>query len=313
MISSYHRVVDLDGNRNIALIGRPIANTQFYILDDHLNPVPVGVAGEAYIGGLGVSNGYLNLPDLTAEMFIPNPFSNEPGARLYKTGDMVRYLPDGTMEFLGRRDFQVKLRGVRIELGEIEATLCLHPSVSHAVVVAREDRPGDKRLVAYVVAAVAESVPSTGVLRAFLQEKLPDYMIPSAFVSMEALPLIANRKVDRRALPAPELERSRLETKFVAPRTQVEKVLAKIWCEVLGLERVGVHDNFFELGGHSLLATRVVSWIRQEFHVNMKLGYFFEMPTIAGMAESIETLQWKTKAPLLVGDTSSPDRKRGRI
>ena len=206
MISSYHRVVDLDGNRNIALIGRPIANTQFYILDDHLNPVPVGVAGEAYIGGLGVSKGYLNLPDLTAEKFIPNPFSNEPEARLYKTGDMVRFLPDGTMEFLGRRDFQVKLRGVRIELGEVEATLCLHPSVSEAVVVAREDRPGDKRLVAYVVAAATESVPSTGVLRAFLQEKLPDYMIPSAFVFLDALPLTANRKVDRRALPAPDVD-----------------------------------------------------------------------------------------------------------
>jgi acyl-coenzyme A synthetase/AMP-(fatty) acid ligase/acyl carrier protein len=312
MISSYHRVVDLDGNRNIALIGRPIANTQFYILDDHLNPVPVGVAGEAYIGGLGVSKGYLNLPDLTAEKFIPNPFSNEPGARLYGTGDMVRYLPDGTMEFLGRRDFQVKLRGVRIELGEVEATLCLHPSVSEAVVVAREDRPGDMRLVAYVVAA-AESVPSTGVLRAFLQEKLPDYMIPSAFVFLDALPLTANRKVDRRALPAPDLERSRLETKFVAPRTQVEKVLGKIWSEVLGLEGVGVHDNFFELGGHSLLATRVVSRIRQEFHVDLKLMDFFKMPTIAELTKNIEGLLWINAGRPSEEEAELQDREEGIV
>jgi amino acid adenylation domain-containing protein len=292
LISSYHHVVDLDGKRNSALIGRPIANTQFYILDDHLNPVPVGVAGEAYIGGLGVARGYLNLPDLTAAKFIPNPFSNVPGDRLYKTGDMVRFLPDGTMEFLGRRDFQVKIRGVRIELGEVEATLCLHPSVSEAVLVAREDRPGDIRLAAYVVASPEESVPSTGVLRAFLLERLPDYMIPSAFIILDALPLTANRKVDRRALPVPELERSRLETKFTAPRTEVEKVLAKIWGEVLGLERVGVNDNFFELGGHSLLATRVVSWIRQEFHVDLKFRDFFKMPNIAALSEGIEGLLW---------------------
>jgi len=313
LISSYHRVVDLDGNRNIALIGRPIANTQFYILDAHLNPVPVGVAGEAYIGGLGASRGYLNLADLTAAMFIPNPFSNKPGARLYKTGDMVRYLPDGTMEFLGRRDFQVKIRGVRIELGEVEATLCLHPTVSAAVVVAREDRPGDKRLVAYVVAAAAESVPSTGVLRAFLQEKLPNYMIPSVFVSMEALPLIANRKVNRRALPAPELERSRLETKFVAPRTQVEKVLAKIWCEVLGLERVGIHDNFLELGGHSLLATRVVSWIRQEFHIDLKLRDFFKILTIAELTKRIEGLLWINAGRPGADEAELQDREEGIV
>ena len=313
LISSHHRVVDLDGNRNMALIGRPIANTQFYLLDDHLNPVPVGVAGEAYIGGLGVARCYLNLPDLTAEKFIPNPFSDEPGARIYKTGDMVRYLPDGTMEFLGRRDFQVKIRGVRIELGEVEATLCLHPSVSQAVVVAREDRPGDKRLVAYVVMAAAESALSSGTLRAFLQEKLPDYMIPSVFVFMETLPLIANRKVDRRALPAPEPERSRLETEFVAPCTQVEKVLAKIWGEVLGLERVGVHDNFFDLGGHSLLATRVVSGIKQEYNVDLKLTLFFKMPTIAELAKALDGLLWIYAGRPSDNEAELKDREEGVV
>ena len=205
---------------------------------------------------------------------------------------MVRYLPDGTMDFLGRRDFQVKLRGVRIELGEVEATLCLHPSVSEAVVVAREDRPGDKRLVAYVVAAAAESVPSTGVLRAFLQEKLPDYMIPSAFVSMDALPLTANGKVDRRALPAPDVVRPDLQEAFVAPRSQSEELVAGIWSNVLGLERIGVHDSFFELGGHSLLATRVVSRLQQEFDVDLKLMDFFIMPTIAELTKVIEGLLW---------------------
>jgi amino acid adenylation domain-containing protein len=287
MISSYHRVVDLDGNRNIALIGRPIENTQFYILDDHLNPVPVGVAGEAYIGGLGVSNGYLNLPDLTAEKFIPNPFSNEPESRLYKTGDIVCFLPDGTMEFLGRRDFQVKLRGVRIELGEVEATLCLHPSVSEAVVVAREDRPGDKRLVAYVVAAAAESVPSTGVLRAFLQEKLPDYMIPSAFVFLDALPLTANSKVNRQMLPSSDQLRPDLRIEYVAPRTPIEQLLAEIWSDVLGIEKVGIYDNFFELGGHSLLAIQVILRVCDALQLDLPLRLLFESQALSDMAIAI--------------------------
>jgi acyl carrier protein len=197
---------------------------------------------------------------------------------------MVRYLPDGSMEFLGRRDFQVKLRGVRIELGEVEAMLCLHPSVSEAVVVAREDRPGDKRLVAYVVAAAAESAPSTGVLRAFLQEKLPDYMIPSAFVSMDALPLTANRKVDRRALPVPDERRPDIEESFAAPRNAVENALAEIWGEILRIEKVGIQDNFFELGGHSLMATKIFSRLSDFFQVVIPLRQLFLYPTIAEFA-----------------------------
>jgi acyl carrier protein len=193
---------------------------------------------------------------------------------------------------VGRADYQVKLRGFRIELGEIEAVLGTHESVRRAVVVVREYQAGDKRLVAYVVATAGEDVASIGVLRTFLQEKLPDYMIPSAFIFLDTLPLTANGKVDRRALPGPDLGRSRLETEFVAPRTQVEQVLAKIWCEVLGLERVGVHDNFFELGGHSLLTTQVVSEIHQELNVNLQLAHFFAVPTIAGLAKRVEALLW---------------------
>ncbi|MGD9250888.1 MAG: amino acid adenylation domain-containing protein [Desulfobacterales bacterium] len=313
MISSYHRVDNFDGNRNIALIGRPLANSQFYILDEYLNPVPVGVAGEAYIGGLGVSRGYLNLPELTAEKFVPHPFSNAPGARLYNTGDLLRYLPDGTMEFLGRRDFQVKLRGFRIELGEVEATLRLHPAVSEAVVVAREDRPGDKRLVAYVVAPAAERGPSTGELRTFLQERLPDYMIPAALLYLDALPLTANRKVDRRALPVPDERRPDLDQRFAAPRTPAEKVLAKIWGEVLGLERVGVHDNFFELGGHSLLATQVMSRARDHFEMELPLLRLFKTPTITGLSELIETIRLTERDSRSDREATTNDREVGEI
>jgi acyl carrier protein len=206
---------------------------------------------------------------------------------LYKTGDLARYLPDGSIEFLGRIDHQVKIRGFRIELGEIESLLGRHPMVSDTVVIMREDVPGDKRLVAYVVPS-NESTPTFSELRSFLKEKLPDYMIPSAFVDLGSLPLTPNGKVDRRALPTPDLERPRLETKFVAPRTPVEKVLAKIWIEVLGLERVGVHDNFFELGGNSLLATQVMSRAPENFEIELPLVRLFETQTIAGLSESIE-------------------------
>jgi acyl-coenzyme A synthetase/AMP-(fatty) acid ligase/acyl carrier protein len=265
-------------------IGHPIANTQVYILDANLQPVPVGVQGELHIGGASLARGYLNRPELTAEKFIANPFSYESDSRLYKTGDLVRYRNDGTIEFLGRKDFQVKLRGFRIELGEVETTLCLHPSVSEAVVVAREDRPGDKRLVAYVLAAAAESAFSTGVLRAFLQEKLPDYMIPSAFVSMDALPLTANGKVDRRALPAPDERRPDIEESFAAPRNAVEEALAEIWGEILRIEKVGIQDNFFELGGHSLMATQIISRLSNVFQVEIPLRQLFLYPTIAELA-----------------------------
>jgi amino acid adenylation domain-containing protein len=272
-------------------IGHPIANTQVYILDANLQPVPVGVQGELYIGGASLARGYLNRPELTSEKFIANPFSYKPDSRIYKTGDLVRYRNDGTIEFLGRIDHQVKIRGFRIELGEIETVLGRHPAVEEAVVIAREDVPGDKRLLAYVVAS-HEPTPTFSEMRSFLKEKLPDYMIPTALVYLDSLPLTPNGKVDRRALPAPDVVRPDLEEAFVAPRSQSEELVAGIWSNVLGLERIGVHDNFFELGGHSLLVTRVVARIQQEFEVDLKLIDFFKLPTIAELAKGIEGLLW---------------------
>ena len=269
-------------------IGRPIANTQIYLLDSDLEPVPVGVSGELYIGGEGLARGYLNRPELTAERFIPHPFSNQPGTRLYKTGDLARYLPDAKIEFLGRIDQQVKLRGFRIELGEIEAVLSQHPAVRQNVVILREDVPGDQRLVVYCVPQ--QQAPTVNDLRQFLQEKLPEYMMPSAFVLLESLPLTPNGKVDRRALPSPDPTRRELEETFVAARTPVEEVLAGIWTEVLRVEQVGVDDNFFELGGHSLLATQVISRLRTTLAVELPLRSLFEHPTVARLAEKIENL-----------------------
>jgi amino acid adenylation domain-containing protein len=275
-------------NLTVVPIGRPIANTQIYILDPHLTPVPIGVAGELHIGGDGLARGYLNRPELTAEKFIANPVSNEPGARLYKTGDLARYLPDGNIEFLGRMDNQVKIRGYRIELGEIEAVLSQHPAVQQAVVLARDDIPGDKRLIAYIVNANG-SAPSAHDLRSYLQQKLPDYMMPSAFVFLDTLPLTPNGKLDRKALPAPDQSRADFDDAFVAPRTPVEEILANIWADVLKLDKVGIHDNFFHLGGHSLLATQVVSRVNHSFQINLPLRRLFETPTIAGLADFIQT------------------------
>jgi amino acid adenylation domain-containing protein len=274
-------------------IGRPIANTQVYLLDNQLQPVPIGVPGELYIGGDGIARGYLNRPDLTDEKFIPNPFSNKLGSRLYKTDDLARYLPDGNIEFLGRIDNQVKIRGFRIELGEIEAALLQHLDVREAVVIVREDIPGDKRLVAYVVpkveAVLEAAIPTVGELRSFLLAKLPDYMVPGAFVFLEAMPLTPNGKIDRRALPAPDTSHRELEDNFVAPNTPTEEILAAIWAEVLGLQLVGINDNFFELGGHSLLATQIISRIREAFKIELPLRHLFEAPTIASLGHSIET------------------------
>ena len=232
-----------ESNQGVVLIGRPIANTQVYVLDRHLNPVPVGVPGELYISDDGLARGYLNRPELTAEKFIPNPFSKGRAVRLYKTGDMVRYWPDGNLEFLERMDHQVKLRGFRIELGEIESVLSQHPVVRESLVLAREDVPGDKHLVAYIVLN-QEPAPSTNDLRIFLKAKLPEYMVPSAFVVMSALPLTPNGKIDRRALPAPDQVHPSSESTVETSHTPVEEILAGIWAEVLGLERVGVNDNF---------------------------------------------------------------------
>jgi len=295
-------------------IGRPIANTELYVLDKNLQPVPIGVPGELYIGGTGVARGYLNRPELTAERFVPDPFtpSASPphrkgeggmGARLYKTGDLVRYRTDGNIEFLGRIDHQVKVRGFRIELGEIETVLEQHPGLRESVVIAREDVPGDKRLVAYVVPKderpkTEDKGPSSlvGKLRTFLKEKLPDYMVPSVFVVLEALPLSPSGKVDRQALPAPDGARPALEREYVPPRTPVEKELAEICAELLGVEQVGVYDSFFELGGHSLLATQFISRVREAFDVEVSLRTLFEHPTVAELAERIERLKQAEQA-----------------
>ena len=268
-------------------IGRPIPNAQVYILDDLLRLLPIGVAGDLYIGGVGMARGYVRRPDLTAEKFIPDPFSGEPGARLYNTGDIARYRPDGNIEFLGRTDHQVKIRGFRIELGEIEGTLEQHPAVLQAIVQPQEVAPGEKRLVAYVVAE-RESRPTAGELRGFLKDKLPEHMVPAVFVLLDAFPLTTNGKVNRRALPTPDDRRPELEQVFVACRTPTEELLAAIWSQVLGIERVGIYDNFFQLGGHSLLATQVVSRIREAFQVEMPLRRLFEAPTVAGLAESVD-------------------------
>jgi amino acid adenylation domain-containing protein len=270
-------------------IGRPVANTEVYLLDAHLTPVPIGVTGELYIGGDGLARGYLNRPELTAEKFIPNPFSEEPGERLYKTGDLARYLPGGNIEFLGRVDYQVKIRGFRIEVEEIEEVLKEHNAVRQTVVAARADVAGDKRLVAYVVGRDPVQVAE---LRSFLKTKLPDYMLPSAFIFLDSLPLTATGKIDRRALPAPDHDRPELANEYVAPGTPAQKLVARAWADVLKLESVGIHDNFFELGGHSLLAIRVNSRLREAFGIQFPLSMLFEQPTIAGLAERIETLLW---------------------
>ncbi|HEX7317497.1 MAG TPA: amino acid adenylation domain-containing protein [Pyrinomonadaceae bacterium] len=267
-------------------VGRPIANTQLYILDAYLRPVPAGVAGELFIGGDGLARGYLGRPGLTAERFLPNPFAQSHGARVYRTGDLARHLPDGNIEYLGRTDHQVKVRGFRVELGEIEAALWQHEAVREAVVVARQDVPGDTRLVAYVVPRQEQQF-STQELRAALRESLPEYMVPGAIVTLRALPLTLNGKVDRAALPAPGLGSTGLEESYVAPRTALEEVVASIWAETVGVPRVGVNDNFFELGGHSLLAMQVISRVREEFQVELPVRSIFDGMTVEGMAQAI--------------------------
>jgi acyl-coenzyme A synthetase/AMP-(fatty) acid ligase/acyl carrier protein len=267
-------------------IGRPISSTDVYVLDARLRPVPVGVPGELYIGGVGLARGYHNRPDLTAAQFIPHPFSATPGARLYRTGDLARYRPDGNLEFLGRSDQQVKLRGLRIELGEIEAALRQQPAVREAVVVAREDTPGAKRLVAYVVPRPGPP-PTASELRSSLRHSLPDYMLPAAFVLLPALPLTPNGKLDRRALPTPDTDRPALDRAFAPPETPLQEILAGFWIDVLGLKQVGIDDNFFELGGHSLLATQIASRISQAFQTQFQVRSLFEAPTVAGLARHL--------------------------
>ncbi|MDZ8090962.1 MAG: amino acid adenylation domain-containing protein [Nostoc sp. DedQUE05] len=299
---TYRPLSKVDLNHSASVIGRPIPDLQVYILDEYFQPVPIGVRGEMYVGGAGVTRGYLNRPELTKQRFISNIFNQ---SKLYKTGDLARYLPNGDLEYLGRIDNQVKIRGFRIELGEIETLLASHPAIWESAVLVQEDEPGDtctehldfarwsrsrsKRLVAYVVPQVEQS-PTVSELRQFLKAKLPEYMVPSAFVLLESLPLTSNGKVDRRALPKPELDSILLE-KFVAPRTPMEEMLAQIWAEVLKVEQVGIHDNFFELGGHSLLATQLLSRIRTSFKVELALRELFARATVAELAQSIGQLQ----------------------
>ncbi len=286
-------------------IGSPIANTQIYILDSYLQPVPIKVPGEVYIGGAGLARGYLNRSDLTAEKFIANPNSREVGARLYKTGDLARYLPDGNIEFMDRSDRQVKIRGFRIELGEIEAVLTAHPQVRQAAVIAREEnQSGNKRLVAYVTANLEPLTISE--LRGFLKQKLPEYMVPSVFVILDALPLTPNGKVNRHALPTADISHMSREAGFVAPRTPTEELIAAIWAEVLGFEQVGIHDNFFELGGHSLLIPQLVVRVRESFQLELSLRSLFKMPTVKELAQSIEIAQ-KTGASTISTTTVVED------
>jgi amino acid adenylation domain-containing protein len=272
-------------------IGRPIANTQLYVLDDRLQPVPPGVTGELYIGGAGVARGYLNRPELTAERFLKDPFSGVPDARLYKTGDIARYRTDGTLEYLGRVDDQVKIRGYRVELGEIEAALAAHSNVQFCAVVAREDEPGKKSLAAYVVPR--GEAPNNDEVRRFLREKLPEYMVPTQYVYLGALPLTPNGKVDRKALPVPP---SATAGKGGAPRTKSEEAVAAIWKELLKIDEIGIEDDFFDLGADSLTATALVAKLRGIFDVDLSLASLFDRPTVAGIAEIVDVLVLTSQA-----------------
>jgi amino acid adenylation domain-containing protein len=285
--SSTHRMEagwTLTGNS--VPIGRPIANTQVYVLDQRLEPVPVGVAGELYLGGAGLARDYLRRPELTAEKFVPHPYSAAPGERLYRTGDQVRWLADGTLEFLGRIDQQVKLRGFRVELGEIETVLNDHDAVRECVVLARADGPGDRRLVGYVVMTAGQLL-TPAELRAYLRERLPEYMVPGAFVQLDSLPLTTNGKVDKRSLPAPD---QTADDSYLAPRTPIEEMLCGIWAGVLQTDRVSVSDSFFELGGHSLMATQLASRIREVFKVDLPLRRLFELPSVSALAAELEKI-----------------------
>jgi acyl-coenzyme A synthetase/AMP-(fatty) acid ligase len=267
-------------------LGRPIANTRVYVLDAQMQPVPPGIYGELYIGGAGVARGYHNHPELTAERFVPDSFSGEPGARLYRTGDVGRHLTEGVIEFAGRTDNQVKIAGQRIEPGEIEVALREHPAVREAVVVARDDMSGERGLAAYVVTQ-PETPAGISELRQHLRQRLPQYMQPAAFVMLDRVPLTANGKIDRRALPAPDRTRPEMDHAYEQPRTIVEEQLAEIWSEVLGLDHPGIHDNFFDLGGNSLLGTKMMARVRDRCQVELTLRNVFEAPTIAGLATLI--------------------------
>lgn len=295
--STWYEVQDVPENATTIPIGRAIANTQVYLLDANLNPVPAGVSGEIYLGGDGLAQGYLNRPELTAEQFVDSPFwgngKESPTPLLYKTGDRALYRPDGNLEFLGRTDHQIKIRGFRVELGEIETVIAQHPTVQTAVVVVREV-DAYRFFVAYVVPK-ASAIPTERDLRAFLKTKLPAYMLPAAFVVLDTLPLTVNGKVDQKALPSPNLTVMRETSPPIAPTTSLEASLVQLWTQLLGREQVGIDDNFFELGGHSLLATQLVSRIRDRFQVELPLRSVFETPTITELAQKIEALRWSAQ------------------
>ena len=309
---TYWRCNDSDHPLTVP-IGRPIANTRIYILDRHLQAVPVGVTGELHIGGDAVAQGYFNRPQLTVEKFIQDVFNGESGARLYKTGDFARYLPDGNIEFLGRFDRQVKVRGFRVELDEIEATLQRHPAVRESAVIGREERPGGMWLAAYVVTK-ERSVLTSGELRGFLKEYLPGYMIPSSYVFLTALPLTSTGKLDRKALPALDEMPSGRETGFVLPGTPTEKMIGEVWSGLLGLDRVSVHDNFFDLGGHSLLALQCISRLRKALGIEIGVRALFENATLAELAGVLdEVREGKTgKSAAQNGSRSDAEGQRER-
>ena len=292
---TYRPIKQIDlANAAPSVIGVPIPDLQLHVLDENLRPVPPCVPGEMFVGGAGVARGYLNRPELTRERFIPNPFSQTPGARLYRTGDLAQYHANGELEYLGRIDHQVKIRGFRIELGEIETALNRHPAIRESVVLAYEDSDGDKRLISYLV---SNYVISSTDLRAFLGKTIPDYMIPSAFVFLETLPLTPNGKVDRKALPLPGSLRPSINAEFVAPQTPMEIAIAEIWSEIFGLEKIGANDNFFDLGGHSLLAVQVLVRIRERRGIELPLQALFDAPTVHQLAET-------TLKALLTGESA---------
>ncbi|NWD74005.1 amino acid adenylation domain-containing protein, partial [Pseudomonas gingeri] len=288
--TTYSSWVAMDREEGFAPhIGKPVGNTQFYLLDEQQQPVPLGVPGEIYIGGAGVARGYLNRDDLTAERFLNDPFSQDVSARMYRTGDLGRYLPDGNIEYLGRNDDQVKIRGFRIELGEIDARLAKHPAVHEAVVTAREDIPGDKRLVAYYTVHSEGNEPDIDSLRGWLLGQLPAYMVPVAYVRLDALPLTPNGKLDRKALPAPDSS-ALISRGYEAPQGETETLIAEIWQTLLGIAQVGRHDHFFELGGHSLLAVSLMERMRQE-GLEADVRTLFEHPTLSEYAAMTERME----------------------
>ncbi|KZL35857.1 hypothetical protein VT47_24930, partial [Pseudomonas syringae pv. syringae] len=283
---TYYPLQAADAERTgVSPIGRQIPDLQLYVLDALRQPVPLGVAGELYVGGAGVARDYLNRPDLNEERFLANPFSEQPGARLYRTGDLVRWLADGSLEYMGRNDDQVKIRGFRIEPGEIEDRLSRHPQVQQAVVMAREDVPSDKRLVAYFTSSAENDHLHIETLRAHLQAQLPDYMVPTAYVRLESMPLTPNGKLDRKALPAPDLS-SVISREYQAPQGATERAIADIWQDLLSIDQVGRHDHFFELGGHSLLAVKLIERMRQQ-NMSADVRVLFSQPTLVALAAAV--------------------------